>query len=102
MVLTVEPGLYIPPDDENIPEHSGIGVASKTTFSFTMKVQNLTAAVPKSITEVGALQRGVGVLNELAIKFDGRRALVCGASKGIGCATAKGGNPGAQVVVGSG
>jgi Xaa-Pro aminopeptidase len=49
MVLTVEPGLYIPPDAEDVPaELRGIGVRLEDDIHVTDgEPENLTAAAPK-------------------------------------------------------
>jgi len=56
MVVTVEPGLYIPPDDEDAPEAlRGIGVRIEDDIVITDgEPENLTAAIPKTIAEVEA------------------------------------------------
>lgn len=57
MVLTVEPGLYIPPDDKSAPEkYRGIGVRIEDDVLVTEKGNvNLSAKVPKSVGEIEAL-----------------------------------------------
>jgi Xaa-Pro aminopeptidase len=54
MVITVEPGLYFPPDDKRLPaELRGIGVRIEDDVLITEKGHRvLTAAIPKSITEL--------------------------------------------------
>jgi Xaa-Pro aminopeptidase len=56
MVLTVEPGLYIPPDDEQAPAaFRGIGIRIEDDIHVTdAGPENLTAACPKSIADVEA------------------------------------------------
>jgi Xaa-Pro aminopeptidase len=56
MVLTVEPGLYIPADDETAPaELRGIGIRIEDDIHVTETgPENLTAACPKSIADVEA------------------------------------------------
>lgn len=56
MVLTVEPGLYIPADDENAPERlRGQGVRIEDDIAITEGGnENLTAAIPKTLAEVEA------------------------------------------------
>ncbi|MCA9707413.1 MAG: aminopeptidase P N-terminal domain-containing protein [Myxococcales bacterium] len=58
-VLTVEPGLYFPPDDERLPAaFRGIGVRIEDDVLVTdTGPQVLTAAVPKQIDEVEAIRR---------------------------------------------
>lgn len=60
MVLTVEPGLYIPADDEQAPErYRGIGVRIEDDILITDgEPEVLTAAVPKSVEALEALRRG--------------------------------------------
>ena len=54
MVLTVEPGLYIPPDDKSAPaKYRGIGVRIEDDVLVTEQGnRNLTAAVPKNAEEI--------------------------------------------------
>jgi Xaa-Pro aminopeptidase len=56
MVLTVEPGLYIPPDDETVPEAlRGIGIRIEDDVLVTAGEPDvLTAACPKRIDDVEA------------------------------------------------
>jgi Xaa-Pro aminopeptidase len=58
MVLTVEPGLYVPADDERVPERfRGLGVRIEDDVLVTAEGhENLTAAVPKTVAEVEALR----------------------------------------------
>ena len=57
MVMTVEPGLYIDPDSENVPpEYLGIGVRIEDNILVTESgCEVLTAAVPKTIEEIEKL-----------------------------------------------
>jgi Xaa-Pro aminopeptidase len=57
MVLTVEPGLYIPPDDKTAPsKYRGIGVRIEDDVLVTKDGNlKLTAKVPKNIDEIEAL-----------------------------------------------
>jgi Xaa-Pro aminopeptidase len=57
MVLTVEPGLYIPPDDKTAPaKYRGIGVRIEDDVLVTENGnRNLTAKVPKDPDEIEAL-----------------------------------------------
>jgi len=57
MVLTVEPGLYIPPDDKTAPaKYRGIGVRIEDDVLVTQGGNiNLTAKVPKNTDEIEAL-----------------------------------------------
>ncbi|WP_277810387.1 Xaa-Pro aminopeptidase [Chromohalobacter canadensis] len=58
MVLTVEPGLYIP-DAEDVPEaYRGIGIRIEDDVAVTaIGHEVLTADVPKEVTEIEALMR---------------------------------------------
>ena len=60
MVFTVEPGLYIPADDEEAdPGFRGIGVRIEDDVVLTSEGhENLTAAIPKAIDDVEALVAG--------------------------------------------
>ena len=57
MVLTVEPGLYIPPDDKSAPaKYRGIGLRIEDDILVTKDGNfNLTAKVPKDPDEIEAL-----------------------------------------------
>jgi Xaa-Pro aminopeptidase len=57
MVLTVEPGLYIDPDDDDVPESfRGIGIRIEDDVLVTEDgYEVMTAATPKSIADVEAL-----------------------------------------------
>jgi len=59
MVLTVEPGLYIPPDDKSAPaKYRGIGVRIEDDVLVTEEGnRNLTAKVPKDPNEIEALMQ---------------------------------------------
>ena len=54
MVLTVEPGLYFPADDDSVPEGlRGIGVRIEDDIHVTGgEPENLTAATPKTVADV--------------------------------------------------
>jgi Xaa-Pro aminopeptidase len=60
MVLTVEPGLYIPPDDKSAPaKYRGIGVRIEDDVLVTKDGNhNLTAKVPKNVDEIESLMLG--------------------------------------------
>jgi Xaa-Pro aminopeptidase len=60
MVFTVEPGLYIPSDDEGVdPGFRGIGVRIEDDVVLTTEGhENLTAAIPKATDDVEALVAG--------------------------------------------
>jgi Xaa-Pro aminopeptidase len=57
MVLTVEPGLYIPPDDKSAPaKYRGIGIRIEDDVLVTEDGnRNLTSKVPKDPDEIEAL-----------------------------------------------
>ena len=57
MVLTVEPGLYIPPDDKSAPsKYRGIGVRIEDDVLVTKEGNlNLTVKVPKDPDEIEAI-----------------------------------------------
>ncbi|HVC43173.1 MAG TPA: aminopeptidase P N-terminal domain-containing protein [Candidatus Binataceae bacterium] len=57
MVLTVEPGLYIAPNDETAPEEfRGIGIRIEDDVLVTaVGYEVMTAAVPKTVAEIEAL-----------------------------------------------
>ena len=60
MVLTVEPGLYVPPDDEQAPEaFRGIGIRIEDDILVTDgDPEVLTAACPKTVADVEAACAG--------------------------------------------
>ncbi len=60
MVLTVEPGMYIAPDDDAAPEpFRGIGIRIEDDILVTADGHEvITAAVPKSVADVEALTAG--------------------------------------------
>ena len=60
IAFTVEPGLYIPKDDEEAPAHlRGIGVRIEDDVVITEGGhENLNAAIPKRPAEVEALVAG--------------------------------------------
>ena len=57
MVCTVEPGIYIAPDDQTVPEaFRGIGIRIEDDIHITDGTpHNLTAMIPKSIQEIESL-----------------------------------------------
>lgn len=59
MVLTVEPGLYIPPDDKSAPsKYRGIGIRIEDDVLVTKEGnRNLTAKVPKDPDEIETLMQ---------------------------------------------
>ncbi|MBI3300992.1 MAG: M24 family metallopeptidase, partial [Deltaproteobacteria bacterium] len=61
MVLTVEPGVYIAEESEGIdPRFRGLGVRIEDDVLVTSTGHEvLTATVPKEMSEIEALRRGV-------------------------------------------
>ena len=59
MVLTVEPGLYIPPDDQSVPaQYRGIGVRIEDDVLITESGhQLLSGDVPKTVEGIEALMQ---------------------------------------------
>jgi Xaa-Pro aminopeptidase len=57
MVLTIEPGLYIPVDDDSAPEEMrGIGIRIEDDVLVTEQGNEvMSSAIPKSIGEIEAL-----------------------------------------------
>jgi len=60
MVYTIEPGLYIPPDDPDAPEaFKGLGIRIEDDIVVTEDgILNLTRAIPKQVDEIEAWVRG--------------------------------------------
>ncbi len=61
MVMTVEPGLYIAPDDDSVaPQWRGIGIRIEDDVVITEQgCEVLTDGVPKQIADIEALMAGV-------------------------------------------
>jgi len=59
MVLTVEPGIYVPPDDKDAPaKYRGIGIRIEDDVLVTEDGnRNLTSKVPKNADEIEALMQ---------------------------------------------
>lgn len=57
VVITVEPGIYVAPDDDSVPaEYRGIGIRIEDDVMVTESgYENLTAAIPRSVSEIEAL-----------------------------------------------
>jgi Xaa-Pro aminopeptidase len=57
MVLTVEPGLYLPKDDKLVPKrYRGIGIRIEDDVLITSDGNEvLTASVPKTVADIEAL-----------------------------------------------
>src|SRR5690554_8129564 len=66
MVLTIEPGLYIAPDDESVePKWRGIGIRIEDEVVVTKTGHKvLSTGVVKEIADIEALMAYVGVKNE--------------------------------------
>jgi Xaa-Pro aminopeptidase len=60
MVLTVEPGIYVPPDDKSAPaKYRGLGIRIEDDVLVTKDGNlNLTSLVPKDADEIEALMNG--------------------------------------------
>jgi len=58
MVITIEPGLYVPPDDEQAAEQfRGIGIRIEDDILVTEDGhENLTEAIPKTVADIEALR----------------------------------------------
>jgi Xaa-Pro aminopeptidase len=58
MVITIEPGLYISPDDDMAPARfRGIGIRIEDDILVTADgYENLTEAIPKTIADIEALR----------------------------------------------
>ena len=58
MVFTIEPGIYVAPDDREVPEHfRGIGIRIEDDILVTATGhENLTIGAPKSVEDIEALQ----------------------------------------------
>ena len=54
MVFTIEPGLYFPENDQNVPEeYRGIGIRIEDDIAITKDgYVNLTSSIPKTIQEI--------------------------------------------------
>jgi Xaa-Pro aminopeptidase len=59
MVFTIEPGLYVAPDDDKAPpELRGLGIRTEDDILVTdAGHENLTAAIPRSLADVEAASR---------------------------------------------
>ncbi|PSL02029.1 aminopeptidase P N-terminal domain-containing protein [Cecembia rubra] len=68
MVLTVEPGIYIPEGSPVDPKWWGIGVRIEDNILITEKgFENLSAFVPKTVGEIEALMQEEGILQKLSL-----------------------------------
>jgi Xaa-Pro aminopeptidase len=68
MVTTVEPGLYVAPDDETVePRWRGIGIRIEDDVLVTSTGNEvLTAAIPKTVKDVEAACRGKSALQPVS------------------------------------
>ncbi|MEE8588002.1 MAG: M24 family metallopeptidase, partial [Sulfurimonadaceae bacterium] len=59
MVMTIEPGLYLPQDDEKIPKkYRGIGIRIEDNILITKEgCENLSNAIAKTVDEIEAACR---------------------------------------------
>jgi Xaa-Pro aminopeptidase len=64
MVVTIEPGLYVPENDDTVPEeYRGIGVRIEDDILVTPNGREvMTAAAPKEIADIEALMAGSNTL----------------------------------------
>lgn len=60
MVLTIEPGIYLPQNDDNVPEkYRGIGIRIEDDILVTKGgCENLSAAIAKSVEEIETICKG--------------------------------------------
>ncbi|MBV1930416.1 MAG: M24 family metallopeptidase, partial [Porticoccaceae bacterium] len=60
MVMTVEPGIYIAPDNTRVAKKwRGIGIRIEDDVLITRKgIEILTAGVPKTVADIEALMAG--------------------------------------------
>ncbi len=60
MVLTIEPGIYLPQDDLNVPEkYRGIGIRIEDNILVTKEgCENLSQGIAKSVDEIEAMCKG--------------------------------------------
>lgn len=75
MVMTVEPGLYISPDAEDVPlRYRGIGIRIEDDVLVTEQgFEVLSAAVPKSVKEIETIIQDTGRDQALEFETSGAR-----------------------------
>jgi Xaa-Pro aminopeptidase len=71
MVLTVEPGIYIPVGSNTDPKWWGIGVRIEDNILITDSGHtNLSAFVPRSVSEIEVMMKDEGILQKLMSDID--------------------------------
>jgi Xaa-Pro aminopeptidase len=66
MVLTVEPGIYIPEGSKCDPKWWGIGIRIEDNILITEKGhENLSQSVPRTVAEIENLMKKEGILQKL-------------------------------------
>jgi Xaa-Pro aminopeptidase len=69
MVLTVEPGIYIPEGSPCDPKWWGIGIRIEDNILITPDGhENLSDFVPKTIQDIEALMKQKGILQSTPLK----------------------------------
>jgi Xaa-Pro aminopeptidase len=69
MVLTVEPGIYIPEGSPVDPKWWGIGIRIEDNILITEKgYENLSAFVPKTVEDLEKIMKEEGILQKLSVE----------------------------------
>lgn len=69
MVLTIEPGIYIPEGSDCDPKWWGIGIRIEDNILITESgYENLSSFVPKTIEEIESLMKQEGILQKLRLE----------------------------------
>ncbi len=72
MVLTVEPGIYIPEGSNTDPKWWKIGVRIEDNILITEDGhKNLSAFVPKTVEDIESIMKEEGILQKLGMSLDG-------------------------------
>ena len=72
MVLTVEPGIYIPEGSNTDPKWWKIGVRIEDNILITKDGhKNLSAFVPKTVEDIERIMKEEGILQKLGLPLDG-------------------------------
>ncbi len=72
MVLTVEPGIYIPEGSNTDPKWWGIGVRIEDNILITADGhKNLSAFVPKTVEDIEKIMKEEGILRKLELSLEG-------------------------------